>query len=303
MLNRINKTVDKIGSGKEAEFTNIVNGMKLSLTLGIAPISFGLFFSALLMAQSPDWQLVYESGFEGSAGEFPGSSGLYQDWTTSHSATSTPPTLSLSGTGQLLMTNPSGGVNSQFANAYWMGGSSTISDGKITAVMQWHNNGNQSVGVMARVQNSNHADGGAFPQGYFVGILRDNPGTGNRNRLVIAKDISFAGVRDYVIEASGNIGVTAGNYYRLEFEFIGNELTASLYNPDNDTLITSITTTDNSYLSGVTGLRTNFGITNRTFGFESVRIESTIPEPLFAWLLIPLSVVLIRIRQQRSAVS
>lgn len=274
--------------------------MKILRIVGFAPVCVSLLVSSLLLAQTPEWGVIYESEFEGPAGAFPGTSTEYQDWEVSHTTTSQPPYFTLSGVGQLLMTNPEGATNSQYANAYWTGEGATITDGKITSVVQWQSNGNQSVGVMARVQNATSPDGGAFPEGYYAGILRYNPGGGNVNRLVIAKDIVFAGVTNYIIAESVNISISAGSYYRLEFEFIGDQLTASLFNTTTDSLISTITTEDLTYTSGVTGLRTNFGISNRTFGFDSVRIESAIPEPSLSILAVISLLLFFRLRHRFS---
>lgn len=226
--------------------------------------------------------LVYETSFTGNVSPFETAQG-YEDWHVQRSAVSVSTSLALNGDGKLLINNPAdGSASSLFGGAIYRGNTS-ISDGSVSGVFQYVANGNQSSGLLARVQNPN-ADG-SRPLGYFAGLLRYNAGAGNQTFLVIAKDVEFANVSNSLI-ASKVVSVTSMNYYRLNFSFEGDELTAVLYNEAGDTQINSLSVTDSAYSSGATGLRANFGTTNRTIGFDSFQVTA-IPEPSTALLLFP----------------
>ncbi len=256
--------------------------------LSIVNTIAAILFFAVAPAEAA---VVYQTDFNGTAGAFPGSGSTYADWTIKRSGTATPTTLSLTGNGVLQMANPVGATSSQFTMAYYQGSGSQVSDGKVTSVVQFISNNNQSMGIMARVQTPS-ADGGT-PDGYFAGILRDASGV----RLVISKNIQFTDVGSYIIAASSTISVSSTNYYRLEFEFVGDQLTASLFSTSNGNLITSINVTDSSYTSGVTGLRTNFRSADRTVGYDSFQLEA-IPEPATAALLLPAGIAGLLLRRK-----
>ena len=260
--------------------------------LSLVATATAVLFAAVAPAKAAVvYQTVYQTDFNGAAGAFPGSNPTYADWTTKRSGTATPTTLSLNGSGVLQMANAAGATGSQFTMALYEGSSSQVSNGKVTSVVQFVSNSNQSMGIMARVQNPT-ADG-ARPTGYFAGIWRD----GTTNRLVISKDIQFTDVGTYSIAASNAISVSNFSYYRLEFEFEGDKLTASLFSTSNGSLITSISVTDSSYTTGVTGLRTNFRSDDRTVGYESFQLEA-IPEPATAALLIPAGIAGLLLRRK-----
>ncbi len=235
----------------------------------------------LLTSLTSHAALIYETNFTGSAGPFETAPG-YNDWRVVKSAVTVSTSLELDGNGLLKITNPSNGTsNNLFGGAFYTG-DSTISNGQIASVFQFVSNANQSSGVLARVQNP-LADG-SRPEGYFAGILRHNPGGGNTNYLVIAKDISFADVKTYTL-ASVEINVTHQNFYRLEFDFIGNTLSATLFNAAGNIRLATLNVTDTSYSEGAVGLRANFGTTDRSIHFDSFEVTS-IPEPSTALLLL-----------------
>ncbi len=228
--------------------------------------------------------VIYQTSFTGSAGPFETAEG-YSDWHIHHSSTSVPPTLQLNGDGLLEITNPQNGTtSSQFGGAIYTGNTS-IANGQVSGVIQYVANGNQSSGLFARIQNP--TGNGNSPEGYFAGILRYNPGSGNQTYLVIAKDIEFTETKSYLL-ASVQIGVSSGSFYRLEFDFDGTSLSATLFNASNSQIAT-VSATDASYTTGAVGLRANITSTDRTIGFDSFQVTA-IPEPSTALLLLPAGV-------------
>lgn len=239
-------------------------------------VAGSLLLSSILAPASD----TYKTDFTGTAGPFETAQG-YDNWKVQRSSVAVSTSLILNGDGLLQITNPSdGSASSLFGGAMYTGNTS-ITDGYVAGSFQYVAAGGQSAGLLARVQNP-LADG-SRPEGYFAGILRYNPGGGNKTFLVIAKDIAYAGVSEYLL-ASVEISVSSGNFYQMQFAFEGDTLTATLFNAAGDREIATLGATDNTYASGAVGFRANFGGKGQTIGFDSFEVTA-IPEPSTALLL------------------
>lgn len=213
-------------------------------------------------------QIIYQTDFSGDTGALP------DDWSIKLKEKGT---MALNGTGQLVYTSTE---QSGTGIAYWHGDLEGVTDGVMSnatarTLLQWPQQGNnQNIGLLARVQDRSAVD----PVGYFAGLSRYS----SQNSLVITK--SPSGFSRGEVLASVNVSLTQYAYYLLDFTVVGDQLTATLYDPSGQTEIASISIDDSSYSGGVFGLYARSNAVQRQMMFDNFYAEA-IPEPSSAAML------------------
>lgn len=215
-------------------------------------------FQAPLGGLPPDWSVVQAAGTNKNISA----------WTNGDDVSPT--------NGLRFSRQDSGGIG---ANAYYTPtGGQNFSNFSGSVLMQL--GGGNSTHVTGVIMRGANATGGTAISGYFAGLHRAFvSGVGWRYSLFIDENPATYQSRGTQLDATAlTLAGTESNTFRLEFGAQGSNLTATAFQWSGTAWsnLGSAAATDNTYTTGVLGLRAGFGNTDGNALFGNLAV---IPEP------------------------